>query len=414
MTSLLPTFPWPSRPWRWPLSGRSGPKTRRPRSTCRLSAELLETRTVPSTISGALFQDANASGSWDAGEPSLALAGVQIYLDENHSGALDNGDVITTTNEFGQYTFMGLDPGIYTVAQVARAGSLQTAPATTPVAGVFGEVREDFASPESGYVGLAWADGSLYVVQPGPGGTGDATNDMYQVDPATGNVVGGRISISGQIRVITFDGTYFGGADNSTRQFVPFDANGQVVPGRSIAFPSDFPSQFFTCWGLVWARDHLWVASNYTDRIYALNPNGTVASSFAAPDTNLLGLAFDGCHLWASETDNDQVYEINPETGAVVRSLTAPNDFPFGVAYDGQFLWVGDHMVSRILKYDLGTTASWTVDVRSGDATGENFGDFQLGTISGQVFQDNGNGVKDPFEPGLEIVQLRGPYFARV
>ena len=59
----------------------------RQRSYTRLALEPLEDRTVPSTIQGTVFDDVNANGARDGGEPGLA--GVSVFLDSNGNGATE-------------------------------------------------------------------------------------------------------------------------------------------------------------------------------------------------------------------------------------------------------------------------------------------------------------------------------------
>jgi uncharacterized repeat protein (TIGR01451 family) len=72
------------------------------------------------TISGFVFEDFNANGLIDAGEPPLA--GRTVYIDANNNGILDAGDTPTTTGANGSYSFTSLGPGNYTVRLVVQAG----------------------------------------------------------------------------------------------------------------------------------------------------------------------------------------------------------------------------------------------------------------------------------------------------
>ena len=78
------------------------------------------------SISGQLFNDANNSGTLEAGEGGLS--GWTVYLDANNNGTLDPGETSTTTTGAGAYSFSGLTPGSYVVRQVVPAGYARTAP----------------------------------------------------------------------------------------------------------------------------------------------------------------------------------------------------------------------------------------------------------------------------------------------
>lgn len=78
------------------------------------------------SISGINWNDANGNGLQDGGE--LGLANWTIYLDQNENGQFDTGEISTTTDANGNYTFTGLAPDTYTVAKVLQPGWLQTSP----------------------------------------------------------------------------------------------------------------------------------------------------------------------------------------------------------------------------------------------------------------------------------------------
>jgi hypothetical protein len=86
------------------LRGRPSVPTRRP---C-LGCELLEARDVPSSVSGAVFDDQNGNGSLDAGEPGLA--GWTVFLDPNRNTLVDPGEAAAVTDAAGTYAFDIAEP----------------------------------------------------------------------------------------------------------------------------------------------------------------------------------------------------------------------------------------------------------------------------------------------------------------
>jgi len=74
---------------------------------------------------------------------------------------------------------------------------------------------------------------------------------------------------------------------------------------------------------------------------------------FTAPSTYTVSLMFDGQHLWAVDQDADKIYCINRE-GVVLTSFATPGTTGVGLAFDGQYFWHGDagtdliYMLSRI------------------------------------------------------------------
>lgn len=89
-----------------------------------------------SGIEGRVFEDRNANGVADAGEPGLA--GQTVYVDLNHNGRLDLGEPNATTrqddpgtltvDETGLYAFPNLAPGRYIIRTIAGAGLTGTGP----------------------------------------------------------------------------------------------------------------------------------------------------------------------------------------------------------------------------------------------------------------------------------------------
>ena len=80
------------------------------------------------TISGVKFDDLDADGLRDAGEPGLE--GWTIQLDKDNNGTIE---ATTTTAADGSYSFASLGPGVYAVREVAQAGWAQTSPEFTVV-----------------------------------------------------------------------------------------------------------------------------------------------------------------------------------------------------------------------------------------------------------------------------------------
>ena len=81
-------------------------------------------------IHGAVWNDMNADGVFDGDEPGMA--GVTVYLDSDGDGVLDAGEINVMTDSNGDYAFVGLGHGDYTVAQVLQLGWRQTFPPPPP------------------------------------------------------------------------------------------------------------------------------------------------------------------------------------------------------------------------------------------------------------------------------------------
>jgi hypothetical protein len=80
----------------------------------------------PGEIRGMKFDDDNRNGVRDPGEPPFP--GVTIFLDLDDDGVLDPTEPQTVTDAQGNYAFVGLEPGAYTVREVVPAGYEQIVP----------------------------------------------------------------------------------------------------------------------------------------------------------------------------------------------------------------------------------------------------------------------------------------------
>ena len=76
------------------------------------------------SISGRKFNDLNNNGVLEAQEP--LLPNWQIFLDANSNDSLDAGEVNTSTDSLGGYSFANLGPGTYQVREVNQPGWTQT------------------------------------------------------------------------------------------------------------------------------------------------------------------------------------------------------------------------------------------------------------------------------------------------
>jgi serine-aspartate repeat-containing protein C/D/E len=87
---------------------------------------------VTGNISGVKFNDFNANGRLDPGEPPIANQ--QIYIDLNNNSSLDPGEANTFSDSQGNYSFRNVPVGSYVLREVPRPGFIQTtAPAVVVV-----------------------------------------------------------------------------------------------------------------------------------------------------------------------------------------------------------------------------------------------------------------------------------------
>ncbi|WP_293341034.1 collagen binding domain-containing protein [Microcoleus sp. CAWBG58] len=81
---------------------------------------------VTGTISGVKFNDFNANGRLDAGEPPIA--NTQIYIDLNNNSRLDPGEASNFSDSQGNYSFRNVPVGSYIIREVPPPGFIQTTP----------------------------------------------------------------------------------------------------------------------------------------------------------------------------------------------------------------------------------------------------------------------------------------------
>lgn len=81
---------------------------------------------VTGTISGVKFNDFNANGRLDPGEPPIA--NTQIYIDLNNNSSLDPGEASTLSDVQGNYSFRNVPVGSYVVREVPPPGFILTTP----------------------------------------------------------------------------------------------------------------------------------------------------------------------------------------------------------------------------------------------------------------------------------------------
>ena len=78
------------------------------------------------SITGNAFNDNNTDAKYDTGDG--ASKGITVFLDTNNNGILDAGEVSTTTDSNGKFTFVNLGAGTYQVRRVFDATHTYSTP----------------------------------------------------------------------------------------------------------------------------------------------------------------------------------------------------------------------------------------------------------------------------------------------
>jgi len=103
--------------------------------------------------------------------------------------------------------------------------------------------------------------------------------------------------------------------------------------------------------GLAYDGKYLWLADNFSDQIYKINPeNGKVVKTFDSPGYHPEGLAWDGKNLWHIDSGEKHLYKLDPETGKALLILESNSSNPRDLAWDGEYIWIIDHKQDLLLK----------------------------------------------------------------
>jgi hypothetical protein len=232
------------------------------------------------SISGRVFHDTNDDGAF-ASEPTLA--GITVYLDTNNNGTLDAGEISTTSDGTGNYSFASLPNGTFAVREVVPANYFASNSVARTIAGGAAVTGANLGNELIVYSGTAGGD--TYTLQKNGGGqyvisvAGGATYILSPAAPSlTFNLAGGTdaltIDATGGTPIpfggVSFDGgsgaadtliikgaaaaadtavfnvsavTFNGGALNETNlESVQFDGNGgwdnvTINGGPIVTFP---------------------------------------------------------------------------------------------------------------------------------------------------------------------------------
>ncbi len=159
------------------------------------------------------------------------------------------------------------------------------------------------------------------------------SGSVFRIDPRDGTLLTTEpMSVSSNNRGgLTFEDTSLYAIDNGFAVDRQDGFGGTVTPHLTTVFP-DFP-------GALGGDDngrHFVAANGLIQEFDPLIPN-TIINTFPGPSGALItGLAFDGTNLFASDTANNLIYTLDPDTGAVLNSvvISSPID-GLGVANVG-------------------------------------------------------------------------------
>jgi protocatechuate 3,4-dioxygenase beta subunit len=324
-------------------------------------------------VSAEVFNDLNGNGKLDSGEPGLTGWEVDVY---NSSKQLIASQL---TDANGDFDFQGLVPGTYTVSEVLQGGWIQTAPPspgtfTVTVAAGSTVTGENFANFQ-----LIGISGEVYNDLNGNGtlDPGDPSLKGWTVDL----VLGGKV-----VETTTTDSN----GDYSFSDLGPGTYTVQeVVPTGWLQTAPPAPGTYrvsatsgTNATGLIFGNFQY---VTYSGTVYNdLNGNGTLDPG----EPGLKGWTVDLL-----------------QNGNVIAMATSSSSGNYSFGH----LLAGVYTIEEITPSGWYLTQpanpfSYTLTATSGSRqTGLNFGNFQLVSFSGDIYNDlNGNGIRNPGEPGLQ------------
>ena len=322
------------------------------------------------TVAGSVFDDLNGNGIQDVGEPGIV--GVTVKLVDSSTGAVV---MTTTTTASGTYLFSGVTAGSYDIVETDPAGYVSTTLNTVPVSlPAGGAASAQFGDQRLGTVsGITFSDLNGNGTQD-PGEPGIAGVTVKLINPATGAVV--ATTTTGATGLYTFTNVTPG---SYTVQ--------ETDPAGVVSTTPNTVSVSLASGGAATA--------NFGDQ-----PEGTVAGT-VFDDLNGNGAQDPGEAGIAGVT----VRLLNPLTGATLFTTTT--------ASDGTYLFDGIAPANYLVVetdptgFVSTTTNTVPVTVPAGGSGSAQFGDQQVGTISGVVFNDlDGSGLRDAGEAGIGGVTM--------
>jgi hypothetical protein len=124
-------------------------------------------------------------------------------------------------------------------------------------------------------------------------------------------------------------------------------------------------------WSVTWDGSHVWTATLW-GRVYRLDPStGEIDRQWDFPGPQAWGMTYDGSHLWINDFAEKRVYEMDTD-GNVISSFAGPDPVggTKGITWDGQCLCIMGWTSPTIYRVDKSGNLIETIDVKGGNAGG--------------------------------------------
>lgn len=334
----------------------------------------------PSAANGSIganvFTDFDGDGVKELADTGLMDA--LLYLDQNRNGVLDDDELRGPTDTAGRFTFTGLAAGTYYV-KVASFPNLDYVQTTPDPGAVEITPTNPTGTVSFGAFGLGRASGTVFADLNGngvrdPGDPGLSGWTVF-VDQDTNGLPG-----PGEPQTVTdADGNYqLTGLGAGVAELVVQPQTGWQATG-----PTVIPLSATSGFNLI---QHFG---------FELLPAGIEGTKYDDLDGDQLrdpgepGLP--GWQLYVDENGNDRLDSGEP-------NATSGSDGSFAISD----LLSGPNSLKEVAQPGWQPLAARSVTLGPGATATVDLPNFKLGVIRGAVFNDlNGNGVRDPGEPGL-------------
>jgi len=320
------------------------------------------------SISGVVFADSDGDGSHDAGEDGIENVTVEL-LDAA-------GKVLETqtTDTGGDYSFSGLTPGTYSVRE------------TDP---------ESYSSTSENLVNVNLPEGTAATANFGDQKGGSISGVVFNDADGDGEFEPGDEGIGNvTVELLDPDGTVVRTTLTDTAGDYQFN---DVVPGNYTVRETD-PDGYRS--------------TSDNDADVTLPDGGSAVANFGDQQTgSVSGVVF-------SDADGDGEFEPGDEgIGNVKMELLGPGDEVIGETITdpmGNYEFTGVPTGSYTVRetdpdgYRSTSDNEAEITIPEGGSANANFGDQQMGSVSGVVFSDaDGDGEFETGDEGIGNVQVR-------
>ncbi|KPJ54040.1 hypothetical protein AMJ39_01895 [candidate division TA06 bacterium DG_24] len=160
---------------------------------------------------------------------------------------------------------------------------------------------------------------------------------MYELDPATGDVLNSFAAVGSGAHGLAWDGQYL-----IQNEYGAYTAHFTDKNTGMVYYSQPSSGGYGMTWGK-WGNPYndqwLWVADHGTAMIYQ-DDYYTGNNVFSFPGTGTtVGAAWDGSHVWDSNWVASTVSRYDPNTGALLNTIATPYWNPRDLCWDGHYLW---------------------------------------------------------------------------